>query len=174
MAQETQKVGYINNGADIKNIQKDGNVFVEGDRILFDDFQSESEMVDYIISNIDSFTNIHLNDRVVSFEVDKDIAKQAIRCPRGRRIDIFIRGEKGIYILECKNSKNTSNTRAGIGQLLDYGREFLDPKKELILVSNVYDSNTAKTIEYYNLPIRYLILNKVNTLEFKETICKDK
>lgn len=165
---------HFDNGTDIKNIKQNGDILVRGDRVIFDDFQSESDMVDYIIRNIDNFASIHLNDKIVSFEVDKDIAKQAIRCPRGRRIDIFIQGEKGVYVIECKNSKNTSSTRAGIGQLLDYGREFLDPKKELILISNTYDSNTAKTIEYYNLPIRYLIINKINTLEFKETICKDK
>lgn len=67
------------------------------------------------------------------------------------------------------NAKNTTEIRAGIGQLLDYGREYLDPKKELILLANMYDENTAKTIEFYNLPIRYIVFSKDKSLEFYGT-----
>lgn len=129
------------------------------------DFDKEKDLVKYITDNIDKFVLIQFNDKVISYEVDKPINRQAF-WPRWRRVDIFIQWQNWIYIIECKNAKNSTEIRYSLWQLLDYWREYLDPKKELILIANMYDESTAKTISYYNLPIRYIIFSKNNSLEY--------
>lgn len=157
----------------VKELQSkiDGDYLFDGDKLRFDDFAYENDLVSRVTENIDSFVRDYLNDSLISFEVDKPINKQTNLQPRGRRIDLFVVGKNSVYIIEFKNAKNTSEIRSAIGQLLDYGREYLDPKKELILITNMYDVNTAKTIEYYNLPIRYIIISNKQSLEVKK-ICK--
>ena len=59
-----------------------------------------------------------------------------------------------------------SENKYGIGQLLDYGREFPYPKKELLLITSKFCQNTAKTIKHYKLPIRYFFINKKQILEY--------
>src|SRR3990167_1860061 len=140
-----------------------------GERIVFSDFKKESDLVGFVCRNINDFARIYLKDEVVSYEVDKPISAQRFLSPRGRRIDLFIEGKNGIYIIEAKNAENTTEIRYAIGQLLDYGREYNNLNKELILLSNLYDSNTIKTIKFYNLPIRYLVFNKKQGLEFYGT-----
>ena len=54
------------------------------------------------------------------------------------------------------------------GQLLDYGRVYVDSiKKEvrLVLLTTYYDLSTAQTIKHYNLPIRYVYMDKERMLE---------
>lgn len=145
---------------------KNGEVFYSGTTFLFEDFYKEKDLVEYFIENIHILVKNYFDDEVVSFEVDKPIQQQLIRSPRGRRIDIFVQGKNKTYIIEAKNAKNTTELRSAIGQILDYGREFLDPKKELVILSNMFDINTAKTISFYNLPIRYIVLNKDRSLEY--------
>ena len=129
------------------------------------DFKKEKDLVKYITDNVDKFVLMQFNDKVVSYEVDKPVNRQSF-WPRGRRVDLFIQWENWIYIIECKNAKNSIDIRSWIGQLLDYWREYLDPKKELVLIANMYDENTAKTIIFYNLPIRYIIISKLNSIEY--------
>lgn len=57
-----------------------------------------------------------------------------------------------------------------IGQILDYGREFLDPKKELMIITTKFDRNTAKTIKHYRLPIRYIYIDKNRIMEYLESL----
>jgi len=154
---------------EIRNIKKDGEVFFIGDKLLFNDFHNEKQLVNLICDNLEDFTKRYLCDVVVEYSVEKPIKPQLRLSPRGRRVDIFIKGKEKNYIIEVKNAKNTTEIRSAIGQLLDYGREYLDPKKELILIANMFDINTAKTIQYYKLPIRYLIINKRQLLEFYGT-----
>lgn len=144
---------------------EDWEVLLSCNKFMNNDFEKEKDLVAYIIENINEFSNLHLNDLVLEYEVDKPIDKQRF-WPRWRRVDIFIKWEKWIYIIECKNASNTTEIRYSIGQLLDYWREYLDSKKELILIANMYDENTAKTIKHYNLPIRYIIISKTNSLEY--------
>jgi hypothetical protein len=59
--------------------------------------------------------------------------------------------------------------RQGIGQLLDYGREFSDTKKaKLILLTTRFDLSTALTIAHYSLPIRYIYFEKARMLEYEK------
>lgn len=131
------------------------------------DFAKEINLVEYIIDNIDLFAKDYLDDVVKSFEIDKPILKRSSFSPRGKRVDIYIVGKKSTYILETKNPTNLMENRQGIGQLLDYGREFLDPKKELLLITTKFDHSTALTIKHYNLPIRYIYMSKLKGMEYK-------
>lgn len=145
-------------------------VFYQGGSLIFDCFNKEKDLVEYIVNNIDSFVGHYFNDKVISFEIDKPLKKQFGLSARGKRVDLFIQGEEGIYIIEFKNAKNPTEIRSAIGQILDYGREYLDPKKELVIVSNMYDVDVAKTIKYYNLPIRYIVFSKNIAMEVKEIV----
>lgn len=131
------------------------------------DFDKEKDLVYYIINNIDLFAKNILNDEVIFFEIDMPIEKQNRLSPRGRRIDIYIKGRNKTYIIETKNPHFGTENRAAIGQILDYGREISDPKKELIIITTKFDINTAKTIDYYKLPIRYIYLSKRRCLEYE-------
>lgn len=135
--------------------------------VFTDDFESEKSLLDYIVSNIENFCSDILDDTLISFETEKSITTRRRFSPRGRRIDLYIVGRKAKYIIELKNPFNQAENRYAIGQLLDYGREFLDPKKELVLLTTKFDINTAKTIAFYDLPIRYIYFDKRRILEYK-------
>ena len=141
------------------------NIIIDEERYVNNDFDKEIEMVNYIANNIDNFAKDILNDEVVSFEIDKPIDRQRF-WPRWRRVDIFIQWKQWPYIIECKNAKNSTEIRFAIWQLLDYWREYLDPKKEMLLIANMYDENTAKTIAHYWLPIRYIVFTKSKSFEY--------
>ena len=129
-----------------------------------DDFDRESDLVDFIALNIKVFTIDILNDELVSFEIEKPINKRNQMSPRGRRIDIYIKGKSRNYIIETKNPQYYAENRYAIGQLLDYGREI--DNAELVLITTKYDLNTAKTIKHYNLPIRYIYFDKKVNAEY--------
>ena len=157
------KPKIYNNEEEIGNCC-DGEIIVEN--LTNDNFNKEIDLVNYIVLNIDKFVNDILNDELISFEIDMPINKQNRLAPRGRRIDLFIKGKNKTYIIETKNPSTGTENRFAIGQVLDYGREFTDPQKELIIITTKFDLNTAKTIRYYNLPIRYIYLSKKRILEF--------
>jgi len=148
--------------------EPDGDILVSG---LFElktnDFEKEKDLLDFIVTHIEEFTQTVLDDEVISFEVELPITKQRVASPRGRRVDLFIKGKKKTYIIELKRPTSQSENRTGIGQILDYGREFPVPEKELILITTFFDMNTARTIKYYNLPIRYVFFSKSQVFEYK-------
>jgi hypothetical protein len=145
----------------------EGQVYIEDLKsINNNDFDLEKNLIDYIILNIDKFTKDLFNDEAILFEVDMPISKQKRLAPRGRRIDLYIIGKKNTYIIETKNPNSGTESRAGIGQILDYGREFSDSKKELVIITTKFDISTAKTISFYNLPIRYIYMSKKRFLEY--------
>jgi len=140
--------------------------FVEIPSIFLDskDFDREKDLEEYIVNNMEKCVHDLFDDELVSFEVDKLIDRQRFG-PRGRRVDLVIRGKKKVYLVELKNPSSGTENRCAIGQILDYGREFLDPKKELVIITTKFDMNTAETIRFYNLPIRYIYLEKNRFLE---------
>lgn len=151
---------------DLEKLQN-WNVQFDWNKFFNKHFKKEKDLVLYIINNIDSFCKDFLNDECIWFEIDSPININQRFGPRWKRIDILIKWKEKLYIIECKNTKNTIEIRQSIWQLLDYWREYLDTnKKELILISNMFDNDTAETINYYNLPIRYLIINKKQILEY--------
>jgi hypothetical protein len=148
--------------------QSDGFFAFCGDKLCTNQFAKEKDVEDFISNNIELFTKDILNDELISFEIDASIRKPHGFAPRGRRVDLVVQGKKKLYIIELKNPLSGTENRAAIGQILDYGREYLDSKKELIIITTKFDTNTAKTIKYYNLPIRYIYMDKKRFLEFVE------
>jgi hypothetical protein len=160
-------MGIYKNQQELPVNDFEGQVLIKDvNSINTDNFKLEKDLVDYIIINIDLFTKDLFNDDVVSYEVDMPINKRMKLSPGGRRIDLYIVGTKKTYIIEAKNPSSGTENRAAIGQLLDYGREFPDSKKELAIITTRFDINTAKTIKYYNLPIRYIYISKKRLLEY--------
>lgn len=133
-------------------------------KFINNDFKSENELKDFIVRNIDNICKDIYNDKVKDYKVDFPIQRQLKLSPRGRRIDLIIYGERNNYLIELKNPKFGTESRAAIGQILDYGREFMNYK--LSIITTKFDIDTAETIKYYNLPIRYIYTNKKQCVEF--------
>jgi hypothetical protein len=130
-------------------------------------FKTERDLLDYITENMSKFVEDVFNDVLVSFEREKVCHKQPNKFgPMTRRVDLYVVCEENIYIIELKNPKYLSENRKAIGQLLDYGRDFSDPRKKMVLITALFDIDTAKTIEYYNLPISYIYFDKDKSLEY--------
>lgn len=146
---------------------KDGLYKIKNqNKTLCSDFSKEKDFVHFVTSNVFSFVRLLFNDEVISFETEYNLDKQYKLYPRGRRIDLFIVGRKKKYVIEAKNPKFGTESRAAIGQILDYGRELNDKNIELVIITTHFDINTAKTIKYYNLPIRYVYLSKKFFVEY--------
>lgn len=129
-----------------------------------DTFNKEKELEEYIVDNIDCFVKDILEDELVSFEVNKHIDVQHF-SPRGRRIDLVVVCTRKTYLIELKNPSSGTENRSAIGQILDYGREYLDPKKELVILTTKFDINTSRTIKHYGLPIRYIYIDRNRIME---------
>lgn len=151
----------------ISELGDDGLYWYRGKRLKNDKpFKSEKSLADYIIANIHEFIHDTFDDKVEFFTVDKEIHPVLRLAPRKRRVDLLVHGKKSIYVIELKNAKWESANPPAIGQILDYGREFSDPK-QLIIITTCFDPNTARTIEHYKLPIRYFVFLRDKILEFK-------
>ena len=135
---------------------------------ITDDFNKEQDLSDYIMLNIEKFTNEILEDEFISAEENKPILKRHNFGARGKRVDIYIIGKQFNHIVELKNPINPAANKYGIGQLLDYARELRSLTKEtkLILLTTKYDTSTAKTIKHFNLPIRYVFFSKDKVMEY--------
>jgi len=133
------------------------------DNIKSNDFNSEKELSDYLEQNINIFTYQYLNDICVSFNFGYAVTSDRYYYKR-KIVDLVIEGKKKIYVIELKNPKYSYHNISAIGQLLDYGRHFQnighDLDTQLVLLSSMYDVDTALTIQKYNLPIRYFYLEK--------------
>lgn len=152
--------------SDIKDMP-DGQVMLDGQCIDNNDFSDESEMRDYLYVNAARFFDQWFSDVPVILRREHQLeGNLSYYGPRGRRIDIYAKGREREYIIEMKKPKFLSENRKAIGQLLDYGREFLDPKKVLILMTTKFDVNTALTIQSYKLPIRYFWMSRDQTMEY--------
>ena len=148
-------------------VVKDGEVLiVDSDNIINNQFETEKKLSDFIIENIKEFTKDILGDEMVSFCRDQSIQKRLKFGPRKRRVDLIVYGKNKTYIIELKNPKYKALNRYAIGQILDYGKEFLDSKKELVIITTFFDIDTAETISHYNLPIRYIYFQKDKSLEY--------
>jgi len=137
--------------------------FGDNDNIASDDFNSEKELSNYLKNNIEIFTDQYLNDICVSFNFNHSVNYN--RHPyRTKRVDLIIEGKKKYYVIELKNPQYARENISAIGPLLDYGRHIDDNNNkletQLVLLSSMYDVDTALTIQKYNLPIRYFYLQK--------------
>ena len=144
-----------------------GDYVFEGKKLAHLLFVNEKALSAYIVSNITEIFRDVFDDEVLSFAVDKEIVPSAGFGPRRRRVDLLVRCKKHLYVIELKNPKQEAENRSAIGQVLDYGREFPDPSKKLVVITTMFDENTAKTIQHYKLPIKYYFLYHGKMLEFK-------
>lgn len=142
-----------------------GVISYAGKKLESTDFHREKDLQDFLVVNIEKFCREILGDELVEYKEDHPFIPQMFG-PRTRRVDLYIRGKNKVYIVELKNPKNLKECRDGIGQILDYGREFPDPEKELLLISTKFDINTARTIKHYGIPIRYFFMSKRQFCEY--------
>jgi len=148
----------------------DGKISINTGNIKTDDFKQEKGLIEYIVLNIEKFCQDTLNDELISFETEYKFDK-SLYGNNGKRVDLFVICLKRKYLIEAKVPSCQCENRYAIGQLLDYGREYLDSKKEmpgLIIITTNYDMSTAKTIQCFNLPIRYIYFDKKRTLELND------
>ncbi len=141
--------------------------------VTTNDFRNEKHLTQFIDENIKRVVKTVFGYTYISHKTEAEIGiiqkrKGGIR-PRGRRVDFLIKCSEKTLLVETKCPFYLRENTAAIGQLLDYGREFLDPKKELILLTTKFCPSTAKTIEFYNLPIRYIFMDMSKSLEFKKS-----
>ena len=130
------------------------------------DFKKEKDLKEFIMFNIDKFVKVQLEDKLINAYDEYQIIDQVYFGPRNRRIDIYLECKKHNYIIELKNPKYKSENTKALGQLLNYARQFSDSKKKMVLITTFFDIETAKTIEYYKLPIKYIYFSKNVTLEY--------
>jgi hypothetical protein len=165
------KIDCFVNYADIQN-SEDGLISIKNaETVKNSDFDKEKDLVEYIENNIKVFCRDVLNDKYIEHETEKQSVDQFMFMPRRIRVDLYIECENKTYIIEVKNPTFVSENRYAIGQVLNYGIEFLDSEKEiqLILLTTKYDPGTAKLIEHYRLPITYIYFSKKHTLTFKRS-----
>lgn len=155
---------------DIKDLES--HVFNDGDiRLIVSelyntDFKKERDLAKYIEANIFDFATDVLDDTLKEYKFNYSILPRLRLSPKSREVDLLVEGENFLHIVELKNPKYQSENRGGIGQILDYGREFTGHKK-LYLITTKFDINTAKTIKYYNLPINYIYMSKSLMMQYK-------
>jgi hypothetical protein len=138
--------------------------------IINKDFKSEKHLQNYLSDNIELFCKDAFNENYVSHELEKTINTIGrLFGPRGKRVDLYLVTDKNRYVIEIKRPKFGTEMRSAIGQLLDYGREF-DKEHKLVLLSTMIDMDTIKTIQHYNLNIKYIYTSKTQMMIFKEFV----
>jgi len=144
-----------------------GKVGLCGNTVQSFDFPKEKDLVEYFMWNIKGFCKNYLRDPLVKAEEQYSVGVREFG-PRERRVDVFARCKRKNYCIELKSPKWSRENLAAIGQLLNYGRKFCkDGESELLLITTLYDVETYETIQRFNLPIRYIFMDKSRTMEGK-------
>jgi hypothetical protein len=132
-----------------------------------DDFNTEEEMLNYIIKHIKEFCIQALGDIYVSHE--KEFLLPLIKSNhrnRGNhhgRIDLLILCKKNLYAIELKNRSGDSVSICQVlGQLMLYQELFLERNMypQMIFVSSKYNQMLFKLIQRFRLGYRYILFNK--------------
>jgi hypothetical protein len=131
------------------------------------EFKTEKELQNFLFEHIHEFIKNQFDDEVVKAYKEYDFNKQLRFGPRQRRVDIFVECKKFDYLIELKNPKYKTQNISAIGQVLNYSRKLSDSRKKMVIITTNFDEDTAKTINYYNLPITYIYFSKNLTLEYK-------
>lgn len=130
-------------------------------------WENEKTFSDHFEKNIHAYSIKMFDDETLKYDREFKVSTSRLQR-KNKSVDFVIQGVKAQYIIEIKHPKYVSENLKALGQLMNYGRHFLDTqKKELILITTKFDFDTAETIEYYDLPIRYFYVNKLQVLEFK-------
>lgn len=129
------------------------------------DFKREDDLASYVYDNAELFIGDLYGDRVTKKYREKTIREYVGSfgfkgTTRGPRIDVYLEGIHSNYIIEVKNPKYKSENVPAIGQVLNYGRMCGTDRNKLIIVTSLFDIDTAHTIEAFELPIKYVYLDK--------------
>ena len=151
---------------DLKGLS-DGHVIHTGSKLSNKDFKSEKDLGNFIAYHVQNFTEDILCDSVIESFREYKIEDNVRFGNSGLRIDLLITGAKRNYIIEFKKPHYNSENRKAIGQVLNYGRLLQKMKPVLCIITTSFDIDTAETIGYYNLPIRYFYINEDQILEYK-------
>lgn len=149
-------------------------------RIVIDDtsvlksneFRTEKELQDFLLLNINCFIKNQFDDDVIEYFKEYDFTNRMEFGPRNNRIDLYVKCAKFDYLIELKNPTNKNENISAIGQLLNYCRMLSEynqlsySKKRMILITTLFDLQTAKTIEFFNLPIEYIYFTKDKQLSY--------
>lgn len=135
------------------------------------DFESESELCDYIETNIERFCLEVLGFELKSFVREYPLINGVTRAKKGnRRIDFYIVSKDGQSIgLECKHPKYASEHSSAVGQALTYIALFEQMEKRLdriIIVSTKIDQTLPLVIDRFKLPIGFIAFDKSKHLTF--------
>lgn len=146
--------------------------FIESESLVFnDDFANEAEFCDWIENDIHEICAEEIGYKITHYEREFNTnPRTAINKGKSRRVDFFLRTEKGENIIvECKAPKDvTGDLTKAIGQILTYKlqleRRDIEVTKS-ILLSTKYCPLTAQMIGIYQLPIEFIIMDKSKRLK---------
>jgi hypothetical protein len=129
--------------------------------------KKERGITDEIEENIVMFCADILEDEYVSHKREKRIYRAKFG-KNLRRVDLYVKCVNSDYAIEIKNPSAAAENTSAIGQILNYGRYFLDPPKklQLVILTTFFDQDTAMTIDHYNLPIRYIYYGDGQSMEW--------
>lgn len=134
------------------------------------DFITEKEMCAYIETNMDLFCKDVLGDVYVRHEREhRFIGSRPMKGISSARVDFMIHCENGAYAVEIKNPhQRYAELAKAIGQVLVYEYELSSRNSnvQIVLVSSSHSDFICQIISKYNLPIRYIVLNREHTAEY--------
>lgn len=134
---------------------------------MLESFKSEKDLCGFLEANIVDFV------KDLGYEYDSHKREYAIlpwekRSKGSKRVDLHIITKQGISILiECKHPKFMSELMAGVGQMLSYIQLYELTHKgeaEYILLSSKMCVNIPPVIQRFNLPLKFMVLDKVKLL----------
>lgn len=142
---------------------------IEAKSVFVSPFDKESDLCDYIECNIKSFANDILGIDFDRYIREYEISKRVRFASRSRRCDFAIFDKNNdIHLVEVKNPKYEYDLDFGLGQLLGYGSaSSINGKKPktLTIVSSKFYGDLYETIKQYNLPIKFIVMNKENYID---------
>lgn len=138
---------------------------------LNDDFKNEKDFVDYIELNIKSFCDEFIGSKYKSHKREYPIAGYTKRYRGSKRIDlvIFTQDNRRIAV-ECKKPKMGCELSQAIGQCLTYfamSENLGDPFDMIMIVSTKIEWTLPITIDRFNLPIKFIALDKKKSLTYQ-------
>lgn len=143
----------------------EGKILIKYTKFLKDNsYKNEKQLEKEMYENIKELIKCYYDDEVIYSETNKNCLSNNTKKTKGKRIDIYAKGKNNDYIIECKNPKYSNENIQAIGQILNYGRYFQNAK--LIIITTMFDLDTARTITMYNLPIKLLIVYGNKLLEY--------
>lgn len=134
---------------------------------MIDSFTSEKDMREFIIQNITYFI------KDLGFDYESHVKEFALfpwnrRSKGTKRLDLLVKTKCGnTLIIECKRPKYLCELLSGLGQMMSYIYLFERDKSKkaiYILLSSRLDPLIPEVITKFNLPIKYVVVDKLKLL----------